>query len=118
VRSLDLIAEQGYEVLPEMRERVISLASAVFDDNTVYASPAVGHEGEISLHWVADKRSMEIELIPGDEWYYFIGDNGNHFSEQGTGPMPEKMLREQIADFSAFVFAANPKWRDTLANQH
>lgn len=116
MRSLERLESEGYEVLPEMRTRAASLAAAVFDEATVYASPALTEEGGLSLHWVGDKRSMEIELVPGDLWFYFLGDNGRHISKGGEGPLPEELLRAQIADFSAYVNAANPNWRKTLAD--
>lgn len=119
IKSLDYLEVNGYEVLPEMTARVAALACSTFNDDTVYASISTdGDTGELSLYWLAAERTMEVTLIPGDNWFIFIRNGGPDYTEEGHGPLPEEELRRHFAEFSEFVFNANPNWRETLANTY
>lgn len=106
--DIDDLEEQDY-FSEEMARRAREAVGLLFNADTVYASISPIDGDDVSFYWKAGDRSVSIELgEDGHDWAAVCFGTDQLLTYDGV--VPE--LRNRLSEFSAYVEAVNPKWRE------
>ncbi|MFI5535867.1 hypothetical protein ACIA5H_05695 [Nocardia sp. NPDC051900] len=108
IQLADLL--RGRHVDIDVAYRALQLIRFLFTPNTVYASIAP-EDGGLVFFWTALDMSIEIDIIPGDKYWWSVRNVAAE-SYSGEGEvLPFRKLQYSLNHLSKEVEVANPKWR-------
>jgi hypothetical protein len=104
---------------PSLEQRAVDVMAAISDENTVYPSACTEPDGSLTLYWRGGHRGVELNVGPGDNYYYSV--DGNHETSrmvEGVGTIPTDDLLVEVSDFSRYVYEQNPSWREFFPSEN
>ncbi|AGT11774.1 hypothetical protein N857_gp070 [Mycobacterium phage Wanda] len=94
------MAQWGYRVVEQL-----------FTPDTVYASIAPDN-GDLTFYWRGGDRSVHLDLFIDHTCWMAATRPGKRFKHYSRDGEIADWMRDELADFSAAVEAANPNWRE------
>lgn len=105
------------DIDPVLELRAVEVMEDVSDELTVYPSASTESDGSITLYWRGGNRGVEINIGPGDEFFYSVdGKYDKPKMIEGEGGLPVEDIRREVSDFSRFVYEQNPSWKDLFSS--
>lgn len=117
--AIEELKREGY-ISEDMARRGDYAVGYLFDRNTVYASIAPDG-GDLLFYWKAGDRSVSIDLYAEefesgtDSWGSVVDGVRHRWTYNDTAIRPE--MRQHLRQFSAYVEAENPAWREQVENK-
>jgi len=103
-----LYLEREHLITAEMARRGRELVDLIFQPSSVFASIGPIDDGDLAFYWVAGERSITADLFAEGGGWYRARNGLDTKTHEGETP---DWLRDALAEFSAYVEAANTAWR-------
>jgi hypothetical protein len=96
----------------DLEKRVLHVLHGIATRASVYPSIAADDNGSVVLHWVAGHIAIEIEIGPGDSYYFAVINSSRVVaSGEGRGDLPAEPLRNELARLTRYAEIKSPDWR-------